>query len=242
MLRSLKQFFTTPLTKRLLVLSIILHILVVLFISGNSRHSSISDKKNPPLPYITIIEPTPAALSTAIEDHSILFDTTPIVLPTLWNYNKSLQNEKTPIETPFYPFDPIITICKENILASFADPSNTSPQSLLEPDYWNFLKYFLKPNEKISSIDGRAAFAKILNLQTGKVEKTIKLAKPNLQEPLVERVEFLILISSTGQHGNPLRLNTTGVDEIDTETLKILQDSAFTWDLEPGYYKVLLGP
>lgn len=244
----------SPLTWGVLLIGIAIHLLSFFYFKIKTLPRPHEQKPITPR-FLAYPEADRTDSHQLIAEQGLLFDTTPVFLPTQWNY-KGQQGESqmskmfTQIEKenpPFDTFGPSITLKEIDLMevVGLPDPRPSRPSDLLEREYWNSFAGFGASPDTIP-LGERSSYFKIVDMQSGYVVGSITLTDaidPSLDIPPLNPITFLIYVDKWGLVGSPLLLNTSGSDNLDLTLRKFTASEVFSQTvLKPGYYKVLIGP
>ncbi|MBL4575520.1 MAG: hypothetical protein JKY51_05385 [Opitutaceae bacterium] len=183
-----------------------------------------------------------------------LFDNKPLFLPTKWNYanseNFSVKDSRLvevfKTEAPsFFP--------SEGVFESFSQVSGDiieNPDDVLKGVNGSYLRALGQRDEPVKPVSTRMAAIEVYSTRAGSIvySEEVGLREERLgdfshQGLLWMPVEFLILIDITGAIGRPLLTASSGSEEIDDFFRDFISEELnLAKKIDPGYYRILIGP
>lgn len=206
-------------------------------------------------PFVSYLASKAESTHFALQKEAILFDSAePIFLPTKWSTTKS-KNTLTHIDFEqedllFQPLEPQIVLTGEDLFDCNEFSSSEITSALEIFDYDNneaLLRTFHESHKKSPSLKKRFGYLKITSMtdeslkKEQKIEETLELkADGNFWQP----VEMRILIADNGTIGQPLMLNSSHHEAVDSAIKHYLSGNALELfgGLPQGYYKISIGP
>ena len=188
-----------------------------------------------------------------VEERALLYDSEPLFLPTVLNWKGGEVPRYTgePIsETLFASFEPQLQLSENSfqaikLSAKSVNAGVPTVYDMLDWDYWGLFSGFAHDGQAATKqVPERVGFLRVVELATGKPVVSSPISIDDIPEALVptvlERQEYLILITNTGLSGRPLSLSTREPEEAPFW----LNKRVLEWveQLDPGYYRLQLGP
>ena len=233
---------TSPLLQVVVLCVIILHIIAFLFFQVSSNH--LPDKE-PGRPYAKYISPHSLSSDVELEEYTVLFDSAPLFMPTLWNASQSIKVEFSDVTlNQFQQFDPQINILKDLYPRSFPMADNfqvNEPMDLLASRFWHFFTDF-----------GKTETSSILFVETSLLAEVSVLDSSEQQSVQIpvdldttvlfstdRPVVYHIRISEYGLlKGAPMLVRTSGSDAFDQSVAKWMRRPEVSAKLPEGYLEI----
>lgn len=184
--------------------------------------------------------------SAPLREQALLFDSTPLFLPTRWNAvsNPVVRGLSRRPGDLFPAYSPELSLENIEIGSTRMDASATAPiDGVREFDAAPFHAFRGVPARAVR-LSGRTAHFQVLAAASGEEVFSVDIddSLPDggqLWGPAV----FGVQITPLGLTGSPVLLEGSGIEEIDAFFSRQLRDRILTGRLpEPGYYRVLVGP
>jgi len=187
--------------------------------------------------------------SQTLHEWAYLFDTSPLFFPTRWNASgasvatAALDQRPEPL---FLPFPARLSYGERDFgLGAIVSVQMETPLEILRGFDDPVRGVFGEGKVEIAALEERFALVEVLAPDgSGAIlEKTIPVeGAPKIGARLWAPAEFLVQVVPTGRLGEPVRVRGTGIEAVDhylgTELLSLLEERM----LEPGYYRVRIGP
>lgn len=184
-----------------------------------------------------------------LNESALLSDSEPLFLPTKWNASQSpvFATMAASQASPFDAFSPEIKMGTTEAGIMF-DTDVVVPQDPIEGLALNPGSVFSSFGQDVPlDVGNRAQGIKINahNYITGKKEFSETLPGDGLEVELPgewQFVEFRVSVDSVGHVGRPVLVEGTGDESFDRALSDYLHSAGVISRLQPGYYRILLGP
>lgn len=201
----------------------------------------------PPKAFIHYLDIDSDKLDPSFEEFAVFFDSEALFLPTQWNYANNVDLPKFEDRLPLFDsFPPLTSLDIWTFEKSTLSPSIVPhPTNLLENKYWNILSTFGQNIQEISPSTERAAFVRVVDLQSGQNVTSFSIPKlENLDQVSTfwESAVFLVLIEPRGMIGLPLMKQSSGIKLIDNALKTYLSSTDLFSKLKSGYYSIVFNP
>jgi len=201
----------------------------------------------PPVPPERTAARSPVGLvDPVVIEGTMLFDLTPLFLPTEFNSSRKAYVPSEPGST-FTGFPANLTFARSGLAlhlpAAAAVPGNPAEALAGDPPGAPFIG-FGRSDLKVETLPPRVAYVEIVDAGSGKrmFGQPVSDARPPTSAPW-KPMEFLAAVDSAGLVGPLVPTVRSGVGEVDdyfgrylAETLRVGQR------LAPGFYRIIVGP
>jgi hypothetical protein len=246
-----RPFFLQALLAGVLIYGLVLALVGV-------KNPSVDPVRFPPV-YVHYSNSPTAAAGAALREQALLFDSEPLFLPTTWNYASRLARPQNVRPRPVFP-DYTTQVKPPGEaplrLQSRLFATDTTPLAALQPGQWDVFNVFGLAPSLAPPLPARGALLRVTRFDAGAAaanpvaplvleESWAPAEAPrstqNLQA-LWGPATFLVLFSATGEVGQPLLINSTGIYAVDDD-LRARLDARFRrHPLPPGTYQAVIGP
>lgn len=187
-----------------------------------------------------------------IAEHADLFDTEPLYLPTSRNASPRLIPQTAwarQDSSPFLPFTPSVVLDDhapdlDEWLVSRSIPWPVDDPLPLQPT--ELLQEFGRTEQEVEGLAPRLAQVTVTNQYSGRVVLEAELPPPGewttAQATLWDTAIFMVLVEAEGRVGQPLLLQSTGIESLDRELNQGILQSRLLSRLPAGYHRVEVGP
>jgi hypothetical protein len=188
-----------------------------------------------------------ASMDPALSEEAVLFDPTPLFLPTEWNSTrKELPRREPGDEFTGYPDKPAFG---EDELAIGLPPPIAVPAHLSDaleayPPGTPFLG-FGRTGYRPPVLPDRGAYVEIVAAGTGRLvlAKALLDAQPPGNGTWLQPLEFLVAVDPAGLVGPPVLTVRSGSEEVNGYFRHYLAETLRVGDrLAPGFYRISVGP
>lgn len=199
-------------------------------------------------PFVKLL-PGSAETAGRLNESALLSDSEPLFLPTRWNAAASpvLTSTTANQTSPFDAFPAEIEMGTNEVGAMFSARPVTpdSPISGLELNPGSVFSSFgldvpLDVGKRVSGIK-----IEVHDYITGEIQLSDTLSADGLAVELPSEwrfVEFRVSVDPLGYVGRPVLVDGTGNESVDRALGDFLHSTAVASKLQPGYYRMLLGP
>jgi hypothetical protein len=217
----------------------------------------VAPVKFPPV-YVHYAGATGAIADAALSEQAELFDSESLFLPTPWNFASRSFDVKPLRPQPFADFPTSIESPAEAnfTLKADAPAGNLDPVAALRPGQWIFLGVLGQAPNPTAKLPPRGALLRVTRLDPAAastraagpavldetLSATIVPKSTQNLEALWGPATFLLLFSGTGSVGEPLLVNSSGIDAVDDDWRNWLDDNFRRHPLPPGTYQAVVGP
>jgi len=201
-------------------------------------------------PYIHF-EPGNETHQNRVEREIALFhDSSPLFIPTEWNYLSQPEYESyslpenSPLFNSFSARYLIEETDYEEIKLIDGNPQ-LKPGDMLTSHTWAYFPGFGEQERAVEPLRERAAAYSIHHAFGGETVKSGVLEMDSLPNPEGEEwspVELLIVVDELGLAGRPFSLANSGNEEMDRHLDEWVRNAGWWRELEPGYYRMVIGP
>jgi hypothetical protein len=206
----------------------------------------VSERPEKPEPFMRLQKP--ADYADAVRDQSILMDPAPLFLPTTWNTARAghVISGRLGVTELSEAFRPEIEI-EAGMIAPRRKtefPSVTAYSSKFD-DSGAMMKMGRDTSVKSSLVlPARGASYIVVDDESGKVRLSGRIDQsiPEAGDLLWQPAEFWIRVAREGVSGTPLLSGSSGSDTLDSALRKIIDGLSSLASLDPGYYKIVVGP
>jgi len=215
----------------------------------------VSPVKFPPV-YVHYAGAAGAITDAALSEQAELFDSEPLFLPTPWNFAARSFAAKPVRPQPFadFPADPPKD--EQFSLPPNASAGNLDPVAALRPGQWVFLSVLGQAPNPAAKLPPRGALLRVTRLDSAAASSnpaSLVVLDETLSPAIVPKstqnlealwgpATFLLLFSGTGSVGEPLLVNSSGIDAVDDDWRNWLDDHFRRHPLPPGTYQAVVGP
>lgn len=243
--------FQLPLTPMVLLL---VFMGVVVHLAGYLGVAPFADPLRPQNPRPSFVEypmPNDGMPTPLLAEQALLFDTAPMFLPTPWNYvsRQDLRDYSDPALDPLFSrFPPrfLVDAGAYNEIATFRDIGIASVDAFLQPQFWDFFQGFGRGEPEPVPPYPRDGLVRVVRLPEGEVvlRTAVQPGAAGLpaERPAWNRLAFQVLVGQGGPVGRALSLRNSGAEAIDAAWRRWLRSGGLLDRLEPGYYRVEIGP
>ncbi len=211
--------------------------------------SSSDDKIIFPAPSVQYHSAEVKKNNRLLSEQAELYDSAPLFLPTSWNYasNTDVFTLEVDIAPLFPSYSAEIEISDDTLKPDIRNGNSTiiRARDSLKYKYWDLFSTFGEEKQPENWISGRRAYMEVYDMMGDRLVRSETLPEDlgALNEmPLWTPLEYLVTIDILGALGEPMLLQGSGIEKIDAIMRAYISEPAFGARLEPGYYKVAIGP
>jgi hypothetical protein len=190
----------------------------------------------------------PVSGDALLNEEAMLFDPTPMFLPTEWNVGrKALPNNLIRhTDRVFENYNPKLTFSEVGLALAFPAvievPTKVSEAlALLEPQ-----QPFLgigRTDPSIQNLTGRGARVEVISASDGHQIMSLVVPVDQLTLSVWRPLEFLLAVDAAGLIGPPAIMNRSGDERLDLYIQDLLVNTLrIGGRLSPGVYRVCVGP
>lgn len=229
-----------------IIIGVLIHVIVFFAFPVESPSAvSISFSE----PYVQYPSSEDKKYNQLLREQAELYDSAPLFLPTNWNYVTNVKVFALEVDNAFlFPaYAEEWTISDEMLKPIIGNGNSTITRARdsLKYEYWDLFSTFGEEKQSENRIPSRTGFVEVYDMLNNKIVRgenlpdTInELSILTLWTPL----EFLLTIDKLGPIGEPMLLQGSGSEMIDASLRDYLLEPVFGARLQPGYYKVSIGP
>jgi hypothetical protein len=201
----------------------------------------------PKRPFVQLADGSAGAGDRILREQAELLDPTPLFFPTKWNYGQGpLRGDvaREPLQV-FGSFDPKYVYADENMKAFGLErsPLPQRPSDLLALGDEIPFGGFGQIDVPRRPLPERRGYLEVRPLGSPNIIISQRLADVEVPRRDYGPLEFLVVVSRYGLVGEPVLAAGSGSDEVDAFFSSFLVKTFRLGErLEPGRYRVLLGP
>jgi len=238
------RYWRSPIVVWVVVLGVLAHLAG--FFAFSIHLPAPSTATAPPAAIYYSDDATP--LDAMMQEQSDLFDFEPLFLPTQRNVSIHLGwGDLVERTEPFAALPPKLIISESDfpaVLPDLPEPLE-APLEMLEQDTAGSFGAFGQLTGPQGVLSQRGGVLEIYRegerqalvrqeLEAGLISESVdSLGRPQ---------EWRLSVGEVGVVGRPLLIRGSGLESIDAAAAQYMNDNASQWGLEPGYYRIILGP
>lgn len=189
-----------------------------------------------------------SALDELMQEQSDLLDFEPLFLPTRHNASIYLGwGDLIERTEPFAALPPKLIVSQSDFPVAVKDAPEPlrRPLEMLEQDTAGSFGAFGQNTGQQAILPQRGGLLEIY--REGEQQALAhQLLKPGLIDEAVDSLagpqEWRLTVGEVGVVGQPLLIRGSGLEAVDSAAAKFIMENASDWGLEPGYYRLILGP
>lgn len=200
-------------------------------------------------PYVQYPSPEEKKSNQLLREQSELYDSAPLFLPTSWNYVTNVEVFSLEVDNAslFPAYGEEWTISDEMLKPNIGNGDSTIKRARdsLKYEYWDLFSSFGEEKQADNGMPVRTGFVEVYDMLDNEIvrSETLRDDIDELKElPLWTPLEFFITIDKLGPIGEPMLLKGSGSETIDAILQDYILEPVFGARLQPGYYKVSIGP